>query len=200
LLIGNEVLAQEKPISYEFQTGFTLSTTKDKLNLSKWGVGMYSKGLIDFRITPNFSIATGLGYRYEQFDSKYGTTINTNEGYVFYESGVGNMQRHWLDVPILFKGHFKLNSDNKLEVFSGPNLSIFTGGKIKDLKTGEIYKIKPDKFSDRIDYGLSMGVGYIIKERWSMNVNYNIGLRKEPPVNELSSTTRSLSLGAGYRF
>jgi hypothetical protein len=71
------------------------------------------------------------------------------------------LQRHWLDVPILFKGHFKLNSRNKIEIFGGSNLSIFTAGKIKDVETGEIYKIKSDKFSDRIDYGLNMGASYI---------------------------------------
>ena len=201
LLSTNKVLkAQTKPISYEFQTGINISTMKDKLNKSDWGVGMYSKGLVDFKVAPHFNIATGLGYRFEQFNSKRGFTYQTNDGYDFQEVGVTHLKRHWLDVPILFKGNIYLNESNKFELYVGPQISMLLGGSGRDVTTGEVYKMKPDVFKDRLDYSLNFGASYVYDEKWSFSVNYGLGLKNDAPTKDLGETTRNISIGAGYKF
>ncbi|WP_270087047.1 porin family protein [Sphingobacterium sp. SYP-B4668] len=191
--------AQERKVSYEVQAGTVISDIKRTLNDAEAGVGTYARGLMDFNLSPMFSIQTGLGYRLSNFKSEYGNAYWTNDGYVFSPHGKMKIRTHWLDVPLNAKFTFALGND-RIAVTAGPYASLLVGGRMRDVETGENVKLEFDKFSDRLDYGANIGVSYIIKERLSLNAMYSFGLKDHDSSKDFKEQFRTGYLGAGYKF
>ena len=161
----------------------------------KGGIAPVIGGQGTFYITPK--IAIGL----EAYWTKGGTK-DVNQGSIEYNGiDIGKY-----DVTMNF-----ININFLLKYYLNPNISIFTGlneenvlsPKLKTANAGEI-----DAESDLAKMGISIpfGVSYEFNKKWSVALQYNLGLKKYAGSNEdakiylRNAENQQVMLSVGYSF
>ena len=119
---------------------------------------------------------------------------------------------HYINLPIMLQYHVL----DRLTVELGPELGylLSTGDN-----SGFVISNTPS-FDDRLlasyqdlDVALNVGVGYMLSDRWSVNVRYNLGIRDisddftfdfgfqdEPVLYSNTTYNRSVQLSVGFRL
>ena len=154
-------------------------------------------GVVEFGITPNFGIETGL------LLSGKGTKIQEKTAFVDIDATATPI---YLEMPINLL--FKLDAGNvKFHFFGGPYLGVGAGGKFTTTFMGqtESENIKFGKTDDSnfspLDYGLNVGWGVEI-HRFIIRAQYGLGLANLDPKarTEGENANRVIGISLGYMF
>lgn len=161
-------------------------------------------------------LETGVMFNTKGFKLKYeedaflgGKSQRTSSEVMKYKIHVNLI---YIDIPVLLKYNHELNEKISLIGYAGPALGIAVGGKYKSKvefmgeteKDSESVRFGNDPEEDdykRIDFGLMMGAGVLIKD-FRIGLIYNQGLINVSPYSENGyiSRNRVLSLGVGYNI
>lgn len=130
---------------------------------------------------------------------------NTNRSYRYdFKSSIND---YYLDLPITLKFNFKL-AEQKLYALAGPyvNLLLFDNSTTELFVDGEPMDLENQfeaKFSNRIDYGIQMGLGAQLKS-YVIQATYDYGFYRTMKYEDLpiedSSRNAVVRITLGYKF
>ncbi|HEX8376944.1 MAG TPA: porin family protein [Pedobacter sp.] len=147
-------------------------------------------GLVDYSISPAFSIQPGLGI--------------SGKGFKFdVEDVTGKINLMYLDIPINAVAKFPIKSLGKFFIGAGPYAAIGISGK----GTADGEEDSDDLFSEeggykRGDFGMNFLGGLEFKNGITFNANYGLGLSNVAVNNEedLSIKNKVFSISLGFLF
>lgn len=186
LTIGvGQVNAQEKPITLGVKAGVNLSTfggdMKDTKSTFKYQAGITA----DIKLTQNFYVLTGL-----EFQTKGAKYQPKSEADVKYDP-------MYLQLPAHLGYKIQLLPGIKFVANVGPYVAYGIGGKAKG--GGNSEKIFGDNKFNRLDYGVSGGIGFEFG-KICVNGGYDFGLKDVSDMKSFDIKNRNAYLTLGYKF
>ncbi|WP_375579642.1 porin family protein [Marivirga tractuosa] len=171
--------------------------------------GFHIGPAIDIKLNDHFDLAPALMFSLKRENSE--STIympsfdntNTSNRYEFKSS----VNEYYLDLPITLKFHFKLR-EQKLYALAGPyvNLLLFDNSTTELFVGGEPREMGNQfegKFSNRIDYGIQMGLGVQLSS-YVIQTTYDYGIYRsmkyEDTQFEESVRNAIARITLGYKF
>lgn len=197
LLLSVVSRGQERPVSFEIQAGALRSGPKDTPDLMSPGYGFYTRGLVDVQLNSLLSLQSGLGYRLENYRYLAATVIPDDITIPLDEFRV---RRHILEIPLHLKATFAFPNQDQLSIYAGPYLSMITGGRFENIANEEKTDYRFDKFADRIDVGIDVGVSYVYRKNWTLTAGFTQGIKDHDPSDNWNIRNQGFYLGLGRRF
>lgn len=161
-------------------------------------LGFFAGGYANIPINENFSIEPGIYYAQKGYELKGALNL---KGLDFLgASAKAALLSQYIDVPVLLKGNF-----NGLEIFAGPQFSYLTKA---DLKTtaGVLGINLLNKTIDatgqfnRMDMGITGGIGYRFANGVNLSASYDYGLSKIDKNTSIEAYNRGIKLGIGINL
>ena len=160
----------------------------------------YSIGVgYDIQISDAISLQPNL--QYIQKGAKLSVTDEIND-YKYSES----IDLNYIEMPVLIK--FGLGSAKKFFLYGGPSIGYWLNGNFKfsieNTGTGESdtisEKIVFDENSNRAEFSVQLGMGYLIANKILLDVKYGIGLSDIYSSGDIAYKNRVLQLSVGMPF
>lgn len=201
LLIGNNAKAQENAARFGVKTGINYSGTYGTENSSKSKVGLNIGITLDFRLSPELYLLTGLEYSVKGGKGNpYEVTDNDGKKSMLTQSD----KPIYLHIPLHLGYKFDI-SDFKVIPHAGFYMAYGIGGKAeysyKPLDNRPAWVDKIDFFGvgvGKFDYGAGIGISTEY-QKFVLNLGYDWGLRKF--AKEYSDgRTKNLYFTLGYKF
>lgn len=181
LLIGINVSAQEKPVTFGLKAGMNLSNmTEDLKGDAK--VGFNVGVTLDYAFSPNLYLLTGLDYSLE------GTKEDN-----------AKINLSYLKLPVHFGYKLPVTDNIKMVFHAGPYIAYAVDGKYKmgsisvdafndDLVNALGYKMK------RFDFGIGLGVGAEFN-KLCIGLGYDLGLTDLLDIKNSSKLNQITGIG-----
>lgn len=144
---------------------------------TSWGVGGEIGAVVNLNIRNFISIQPGLFF---QLRNTGHTFVNLDyqqpEGdYPSIYVNTGHNRAVDLTIPILARGHFNLSDNLRWDVDFGPYVSVHLGGTSSSIKIGNEPNGLGDMKEQAAEFGLKMGSGLTLNERYSFAIHYMAG-------------------------
>lgn len=190
------VFSQESIITFGVKAGLNLSTQAG-VSSSKHKIG-YNLGVtVDFRLSREIYLLTGLEYTIKGARSDGWVTSDDRDPYYFETKEFPA----YLQVPLHIGYMFPVSREVRLMFHAGPYVAYGTGGKTKWIYTNEETEL--DYFGvgiGKMDWGLGLGVNGEYN-RFVASLGYDRGLRNFiPNRHEGKARTSNIYLSFGYLF
>jgi hypothetical protein len=156
-------------------------------------------GYVDIPIAHGISIEPGLEYSKKGYAMKGDLQVDALK---FLGLNVGlQVQSHYIDMPLVVK----VNLVKGLNVYAGPQFSYLLRSTL-NAKAGVLgislfnkgYGIT-SRFN-RVDMGLTGGVGYQLANGFNIRAGYDYGLSKLDKHNSYSAYNRVIKVSVGFSF
>ncbi|RYY97008.1 MAG: PorT family protein [Chitinophagaceae bacterium] len=206
--------AQDKSdkVSFGIRAGVTSATIKGDASQSLNGLvdysdgiftttgrtGFYAGGSVNIPVGGGFSIEPGINYDQKGYALKGSYGLKDAE--FLSVNGKARLNLNYISMPVLVKGNF-----GGLQVFAGPQVSYLanadlhaTAGAMGFNVFNKHYDVG-DQFN-KIDMGLTGGVGYQFANGFNINAAYDHGLTKIDADRSLDAYNRAFKVGVGFRF
>jgi hypothetical protein len=179
-----------------------------KENGYKVRLGYNAGALVGIDIADNFQLQTGL-----MFSSKGFRITEVEKGSGFYERESFITRITYMEIPVLAKFNFNLQSDAKIFVSAGPTLGIALGGQLIDKyryredgmrgRSKDMVRIEwgdsDISFLKRVDMGLMLSTGIQLKD-FQLGVFYNQGLINISDYGNEDAVTRNRMFGLSVAY
>ncbi|MCC8186784.1 MAG: PorT family protein [Bacteroides sp.] len=182
---SNEIVAQEKPVTWGIKAGTNLSTFGGDMKNTK-SVLRYQVGITaDVALTNNLYLLTGLDLQTKgaKYSPKSASDIKYNPMY--------------LQLPVNLGYKFDVGSNIRLVVHAGPYLAYGIGGKARS--DGNKQSVFGNNRLKRSDYGLMGGAGMEIGNI-AIHAGYEYGLANVSDAKGTKIRNRNPYLTVGYKF
>ena len=160
--------------------------------------GFFAGGFVSVPVSENFSVEPGLYY------AQKGTEMTGSLQWKAVEflsaSAKAKLDAQYIDLPLYLRANF-----GGFQVFAGPQLSYLVHADLKT-KAGVFGINLLQKAWDvtneynRLDAGLSGGIGYQFNNGINVSAVYDHGLSKVDADKSLEAYNRSVKIGLGMRF
>lgn len=190
LLVAVGVNAQEKKVTFGLKAGLNVSsvgsTDEKEFDNLKSNVGFHGGITLDFAITPQWYVLTGLEY------TTKGVTIEMGSGYHDWDITAAYVQ-----IPVSAGYKFRINDDFAVLVNMGPYFAYGVNGKAK------AGSHEDDTFSDdwmkNFDCGLLFG-GSLEWKKLCFGLGGEVGLVNVMQSKNSKAENRNFTLSVGYKF
>ena len=160
--------------------------------------GFYAGAFTNIPITENFSIEPGAYYAQKGY--QLNGSLNVKGMEFLGVNARAELQHQYIDVPILLKANF-----GGFQVFAGPQVSYLLKS---DLRTSAGVlgfnfidrKIDASEQFNKLDAGITGGVGYQFSNGLNLNASYDYGLTKVDANRNVDTYNRALKVGIGFNF
>ncbi|MBE5032559.1 porin family protein [Gallalistipes aquisgranensis] len=151
---------------------------------SKMKPSFYAGAFVDFQISDFFTLSPELLY--------------SRQGAYFKEGDLKRWERlNYLNIPVMCK----FTVVKGLSVDVGPQFGFNLNGKAKMKYDDQEYKTSISDEFNTFDFGLNMGLSYMISEKFDVAARYNLGLTDVVKDNEGDACRNGvIQIGVGYRF
>ena len=156
-------------------------------------------GYVDIPVTHGITFEPGLEYSKKGYSMKGDLQVNALK---FLGVNVGlQVQSHYIDMPLLIK----VDVVKGLNVYAGPQFSYLVRSTL-NAKAGVLginlfnrgYGITSQ--FNRIDMGLTGGVGYKFDNGFNVQAGYDYGLSKLDKNNNYNAHNRVIKVSVGFSF
>jgi hypothetical protein len=185
--------------------GEALNTLNSVVDLSNGFINTRSKtgftagGYANIPITENIAIQPGLSYTQKGYGLRGDIKIDALK--FLGVNASANVESHYIDVPLTVNA----TVTKGLQIFAGPQVSFLakTNVHVKTSVLGiSLYNNKldiTDNFN-RIDVGVSGGVGYKFENGFNIKAAYDHGLTRLDKNNNFNAYNRAVKLTVGFTF
>ena len=210
LIINNVINAQ---ITYGVRSGVNYATWKgddiqiiqdlvDKTDgyiVTKGITGMHIGGYVNIPLSETFAFEPGLAYSKKGYSLKGDFQIP-----VLKYLGINaraQVQSHYIDIPLLIRA----NVYKGLNVYAGPQISYLVRSTL-NAKLGVLgitifnRGVGITERFNKVDMGLTGGVGYQFENGLNMQAGYDYGLSKLDKNDNYSAYNRVVKVSVGFSF
>ena len=211
IIISSLCFAQVKPyfgirggVSSASMRGDAANNLNDLLDFTNGMVttnnhtGFYGGAYATIPVSENLSIEPGLYYAQKGYELKGALNL---KGLEFLGANAkAILASHYIDLPVLLKGNF-----GGFQVFAGPQVSYLTKADLRTtagLLGFNVLNKKMDATDqfNRLDAGVTGGIGYQFTNGLNISAAYDHGLTKADANRNLDTYNRSFKIGIGYSF
>jgi len=210
LLIMNVINAQvtyglRSGVNFSKWQGEDLQVIEDLLDktdgylVTKGKTGMHIGGYVNIPISKGLSFEPGLQYSKKGYSIKGDFQIPALK---YFGINIGaQVQSHYIDIPLTFKA----NVYKGLQVYAGPQVSYLVrstlNAKLGILGISIFNKgIGITERFNKVDLGLTGGVGYQFGNGINLQAGYDYGLSKLDKNDSYAAYNRVLKISVGYTF
>ncbi len=167
--------------------------------VTKGKTGFHVGGYVNIPVSENFSFEPGLEYSKKGYSIKGDFKIDAIK-FLGINAGA-QVQQHYIDIPL----HLKAGIVKGLNVYAGPQVSILVRSTL-NAKLGVLGISLFNKGIDitsrfnRVDLGLSGGVGYQFNNGLNLRAGYDYGLSKLDKNNNYAAYNRTIKVSVAYTF
>jgi Outer membrane protein beta-barrel domain len=160
--------------------------------------GFYGGGYANIPLADNFSIEPGVYYSTKGYALTGAYTIKGID--ILTADATAKLNSSYIEMPLLLKGNF-----NGLQIFAGPQLSYLTNASL-NTRAGfagiNLINSKMDVTNqlNRLDIGVTGGVGYQFSNGLRITGSYERGLSKVDAGQNVRSYNQGFKIGAGISF
>lgn len=160
--------------------------------------GFYAGAVANIPLGPGFSVEPGVYY------SQKGYTLNGElnvKGLEFLGANAqARLESQYLDIPVLLKANV-----GGLQLFAGPQVSYLLKSNLRTTAGVLGFNLLDRKMDateqfNKIDAGITGGLGYQFANGLLINASYDYGLTKVDSDRNVSSYTRGFKVGIGFNF
>ncbi|GAA4344939.1 porin family protein [Flaviaesturariibacter amylovorans] len=160
--------------------------------------GFYAGGTVNIPVGGGFSIEPGILYDQKGYvlQGSYGL----KDAEFLSLNGKARLNLNYISLPVLVKGTF-----GGFQAFAGPQVSYLaqaqlhaTAGALGFNVFNKRYDVA-DQFN-KVDFGLTGGIGYQFNNGFHINAAYDHGLGKIDADRSLDAYNRAFKVGVGFRF
>lgn len=208
MLLATQLVAQQR--TFSVRGGFNYSTITYEDNNNDYSdnmdvvPGSHIGVLAQIPVKRNVIIETGVilnmrGFIYEDVMNIGGTNFDVKTTGTSY----------YLDIPVTYRPSFRWKR-NQMYALVGPYIGIGFGGEIEMEATSGNNTVSQtddivwgsDANSDlkRVDYGLTLGIGYVYRSKLLFGLNYDMGFANLSPTGNNGETiaNSSINIHIGY--
>ncbi len=160
--------------------------------------GFYGGGYANIPLTNNFFVEPGVYYSTKGYALTGAYTIKGID--ILTTDATAKLNSSYIEMPLLLKGNF-----NGLQIFAGPQLSYLTNASL-NTSAGfagiNLINSKMDVTNqlNRLDIGVTGGVGYQFSNGLRITGLYERGLSKVDAGQNVKSYNQGFKIGAGISF
>jgi hypothetical protein len=160
--------------------------------------GFYGGGYANIPLTNNFSVEPGVYYSTKGYALTGAYTIKGID--ILTADATAKLHSSYIEMPLLLKGNF-----NGLQIFAGPQLSYLTNASL-NTSAGfagiNLINSKMDVTNqlNRLDIGVTGGLGYQFSNGLRITGSYELGLSKVDAGQNVKSYNQGFKIGAGISF
>ncbi len=167
--------------------------------VTKGKTGFHVGGYVNIPISQTFSFEPGLAYSKKGYSIKGDLKIDALK-FLAINAGA-QVQQHYIDMPL----HLKAKLGKGLNVYAGPQVSYLVrstlNAKLGVLGISLFNKgIGITERFNKVDLGLSGGVGYQFDNGINLRAGYEHGLSKLDKNDNYDAHNRVLKVSVGYTF
>lgn len=146
-----------------------------------------------------FGIESGVYYSQKGYQVK--GTIAADKLDFLNATAKATLQSHYIDIPLYLKGEIAKG----LSIYAGPQLSYLVKNDVR-IDAGALgVSVFNKKFDvtdqfNKVDLGVSGGLGYTFENGLSVHAGYDHGLTRMDKNENLKSFNRNVKVGIGFRF
>jgi hypothetical protein len=208
IIISTCAMAQIKP-SFGIRAGVTSSSMrgdavnnfKSILNFTNGMLatsnrqGFFAGGYASIPVNAEVSVEPAVYYSQKGYEMKGALSL---KGVEFLGANAkAKLNSQYIDIPVVVKGNF-----NGFQVFAGPQLSYLINANLATtagLLGFNLLNNKKDATSqfNKIDFGLTGGLGYQISHLINIMASYDYGFLKTDANRNLNSYNQSFKVGIG---
>jgi hypothetical protein len=167
--------------------------------VTKGRTGMHVGGYVNIPISEVFSFEPGLEYSKKGYSLKGDFQIPVLK--YLNINARAQVQSHYIDMPLLFKA----NVYKGLQLYAGPQVSYLVRSTL-NAKLG-VFGITlfnrgigiTERFN-KVDMGLTGGIGYQFENGLNVQAGYDYGLSKLDKNDNYSAYNRVVKVSVGYSF
>jgi hypothetical protein len=160
--------------------------------------GFYGGGYANIPLANNFSVEPGVYYSTKGYALTGAYTIKGID--ILTADATAKLNSSYIEMPLLLKGNF-----NGLQIFAGPQLSYLTNASL-NTSAGfagiNLINSKMDVTNqlNRLDIGVTGGMGYQFSNGLRITGSYERGLSKVDAGQNVKSYNQGFKIGAGISF
>ncbi|GEO08071.1 porin family protein [Segetibacter aerophilus] len=208
ILISTFALAQVKP-SFGIRAGVTSSSMrgdavnnlKDMLDFTNGMIttsnrqGFFAGGYASIPVSATVSVEPAIYYSQKGYEMKGALGL---KGVEFLGANAkAKLNSQYIDIPVVVKGNF-----NGFQIFAGPQLSYLVNANLATTAGVLGFNLLNDKMDatnqfNKVDLGLTGGIGYQISRGINIMASYDYGLSKADANRNLNSYNQSFKVGIG---
>lgn len=185
--------------------GDAMANVNDLLDFSNGMVttrpvnGIYAGGFVEVPLGGMFSVQPGAYYSQKGYEMR-GEFTGKNLGFLAAGAGA-TVKSHYIDIPVLLKAEVAKG----FQVYAGPQVSYLVKNNLK-VDAGvlgiSLFKRNMDITNqfNKLDFGITGGVGYTFDNGFSINAGYDHGLTPLDKNNMTETYNRVFKVGVGFRF
>lgn len=182
---------EDHSIYYGLRLGLALATVNSddaRLDGGSCQAGLNLGGVIGFQLSPVYPVYLESGLTYTEKGGK---------GYV--EGKKFTYSLNYLEMPIIAKYRYELDSDISVQPFAGGYVAMGVGGKVKDYGERTTTSSFSSNFFERFDGGLRLGCGFEYELIYA-EAAYDLGLTNISHDDFESSRNRCFYINIGVNF
>ncbi|AQG78870.1 porin family protein [Spirosoma montaniterrae] len=160
-----------------------------------WQAGLFG----DMPVGKSFYLQPALLLTSRGFNSK-ALLINGNTGEVVRPINY-SLRPLYVEMPVLVVHKFDVSKSLRAYVGAGTYMAVGIGGRLLNDapaifgSSGLDAKFGRNALFSQFDLGGSLAVGFDIRQRWQLGLNYNAGLRSKSLSNRMFSVTAGMFVG-----
>lgn len=190
LIFATGLSAQEKAVSVGFKAGAGLSNYRLGGDMkgfkSKMGIGGTVGTILNYEVSPNFALQSGL-------DIYYNTSkLEPKKG-----GSSAKIKSFGVEIPLYAILQGKMGTG---KAFIGAGAYLGYGISTKADGVNLYKKNAGDLAMNRFDYGLAGIIGYDFNKNWQVNAAYRFGLADLHKVSRGSMKNHGARIGVAYKF
>lgn len=160
--------------------------------------GVFGGGFVSIPVSEKFSIEPALYYSQKGYELRGALNIKGAE--FIGANARAQLTTQYIDLPVLAKANF-----NGFQVFAGPQVSYLADANLRVSAGALGFTFLKNTQSvtnnfNRVDLGLTGGVGYQLGNGVNLTAAYDHGLSKVDKNQNFDLHNRVVRLGVGFRF
>ncbi|MFT3682865.1 MAG: porin family protein [Ferruginibacter sp.] len=160
--------------------------------------GFYAGGFASVPVNEMISVEPGLYYSAKGYQLGGEYAVKGIE--ILNASANAQLHTNYIDLPVLVKATF-----NGLQVFAGPQFSYLTNASLDTRAAVAGFTVFNNKMDvsnqfNKVDIGITGGVGYQLANGMRITAAYDRGLSKVDAGKNLNSYNQGFKIGLGMHF
>jgi len=192
LIFSTQLSAQDKPVSFGFKAGTSLSNYRlggdMNSSKSKMNFGGSVGGFVKVDLSANFALQTGIDVYYKASKLESAT-----------DNSADKFKSYGVEVPLFGIIQGAVGS-GKVFIGAGPYVGYGLSAKSDGVNLFEKNSETGKPAMKRFDYGFGGIVGYDFDKNWQINASYQLGLADLDKAKGGSMKSHGASIGIAYKF
>ena len=192
-------------ITFSNWRGDVTNTIDDLVNVTngilktETKTGFFAGGFLQIPLTDMVSIEPGVYYAQKGYTLRGNYSIDKLD--FLGVNASAKVNSHYIDIPVVLK----VKPVQGLELFAGPQLSYLAKSDLR-IDAGALgisffnKTVEMTEEMNRIDLGLTGGLGYTFNNGFNVSASYDHGLSKLDKNENFNAFNQAFKVGVGFKF